>query len=504
MSASHRSTVAPRSRSSDTASRSALASLRWNIAGSVVVVLLQLCYTAYTARAVDPRSYGAYAIALTVVPFFGYLANAGLSACVLRAERLTFPFVRAARRLGMMSGTLCFLLVEAVAPVFGALFHMPDLTVMVRLLGCVFLMQPSVSVIVTAMRRVGAARVAVMAESVGQAVGVATAAVLLAWGWSPFALALAQPVAAATALSMGTVWVARRPLPPGPPVRGRDLLAPSGFMTTHSLGQFVANNIPLWAAGRLLGPGAVGSYSRASLFTGLLLTFFYQGLNWAVTPLLAERRAKGLLLGRAVERTLCAASAVAFIGFGITAGIGPAVLRLLLGPGWASAVAIVPALSAGAAMTLLCYCGGAIDQVRDAPRALVGTLMATVAATVVGVGLAVFERSLLLVAGAAAAGQVVGHLVQLVAWHRAGLLHAGAALRIHGVHAAVGAALGAAAAMGSSARSAAAALAYGLILMLPVVLVCVLVRTWIPVYATAVATGLLRDRKSLRPFQRGH
>ncbi|MGW0611000.1 oligosaccharide flippase family protein [Streptomyces sp. NPDC002788] len=469
--------------------------LRWNIAGSVVVVLLQLGYTAYTARAVDAHAYGVYAITLTVVPFFGYFANAGLSACVLRSERLTLPFVRAARRLGMVSGAVCFLVVQAVAPVFGSFFHMPDLTVMARLLACVFLVQPSANVTVTAMRRAGAARMAVLAEALGHAVGVATAAGLLVCGWSPYGLALAQPVAAAVALSVGTAWIARRHLPPGPPVRARDLLAPSGFMTSHSLGQFITNNIPLWVSGRLLGPGAAGLYSRASLFTGLLLTFLYQGINWAVTPLLAERRAEGLRFGQDVERTLCAASAVAFIGFGVTAGIGPTVLGVLLGPGWKPALALVPVLSAAAAMTLLCYCGGLVDQVRNAPRVMLGTLTATVVATVAGVAAAAFARDLLLVAGAAAVGQVVGHLVQLAAWHRSGLMRAGAALRMHGVHLVVGAALGGAAAIGSADRPAAAALGYGLVAMLPVVLVCVLLRGWIPVFTVAVATGLLRNRR---------
>lgn len=470
--------------------------LRWNIVGSVVVVLLQLGYTAYTARTVDAHAYGVYAITLTVVPFFGYFANAGLSACVLRSERLTLPFVRAARRLGTISGAVCFLLVEAVAPVFGSLFHMPDLTVMARLLACVFLVQPSANVTVTAMRRAGAAPMAVLAESLGQAVGVATATGLLVCGWSPFGLALAQPVAAAVALSVGTAWIARRPLPPGPPVRARDLLAPSGFMTSHSLGQFITNNIPLWVSGRLFGSGAAGAYSRASLFTGLLLTFLYQGINWAVTPLLAERRAEGLRFGQDVERTLCAASAVAFIGFGITAGIGPGVLRLLLGPGWEPAVALVPVLSAAAAMTLLCYSGGLIDQVRKAPRALLGTLTATVVATVAGVAAAALTQDLLLVAVAAAVGQTVGHLVQLAAWHRSGLMPAGTALRMHGMHLVVGAALGGAAALGSADRSTAVALGYGLVAMLPVILVCVLLRGRIPVFTVAVATGLLRNRRA--------
>jgi hypothetical protein len=148
-------------------------------------------------------------------------------------------------------------------------------------------------------------------------------------------------------------------------------------------------------------------------------------------------------------------------------------------------------------MTLLCYCGGLIDQVRNAPRALVGTLTVTVVATVAGVAAAAFMQALLLVAAAAAAGQGVGHLVQLAAWHRSGLMRAGAALRLHGVHLAVGAALGGAAALGSAGRSAPAALGCGLVAILPVVLVCVLLRGWIPVFTVAVATGLLRSRRSL-------
>jgi hypothetical protein len=147
-------------------------------------------------------------------------------------------------------------------------------------------------------------------------------------------------------------------------------------------------------------------------------------------------------------------------------------------------------------MTLLCYCGGLIDQVRSAPRALLGTLSATVVATAAGVAGAAFAQSLALVAVAAVAGQVVGHFVQLAAWHRSGLMHAGAAVRMHGVHLAAGAALGGAGALGSADRSPAVALGLGLFAMVPVVVGCVLLRGWIPVFTVAVASGVLRSRGS--------
>lgn len=481
-------TIARRDRAPVAAARSALISMGWNYAGSVVAIFLQLGYTAYTGRRVAPGAFGAYAIALTVIQLLGYFANAGLSTYVLRSEQLTRPAVRAARRLGTLSGLACCLLAEAAAPVFGALWQVPDLTEILRVLGCQFLVQPAASVTVTALRRVGRARAAVVAELTGQAAGIAAGTALLAHGCNPLGLAAAQPVAAAVILVISTAGIAGRPLAPGPHVRMRDLLAPSGFLMGYSLGEFAANSTPMWVAGRLFGPAAAGAYSRAALLTGLPLTPLFQGMNWAVTPLLADRRRRGLPLGSAVQHTVYTASATAFLGSGVMSGVGPAALLLLLGPGWGAAASLVPVLAAASALTMICSSGISIDQARRAPRALVATQIAVMTTTVAGAAVAVTADKLLLLAGAAVAGQAAGHLVQLTCWHRCGLLRVGVALHAHTVHAAVGAALGAAGALGAWGRPPAAAVAYGLSFMLPVVLVCTLLRSRIPLYSAVVAT----------------
>jgi O-antigen/teichoic acid export membrane protein len=474
-------TAGDRDRLPATTSRSALKSLGWNYGGSVAAVLLQLGYTAYTGRTVTPDSFGAYAIALTMTQLLGYFCNAGLSTCLLRTERLTLPTVRAAQRLGTASGVVCFALVEMAAPVCGVLWKMPELTPFMQVVGCQFLVQPGASVAVAALRRVGRPRMAI---------GVT----LLLCGWVPFGLAAALPAAAATTLIVGTVRAAFARLPPGPPVRARDLLASSGFLTGFSLMQFATYSTPLWVAGRLLGPGAAGAYSRASLLTGLPVTFLTQGLSRAATPMLAERRAQRLSLNRAVEHAMCTASAVAFISFGAVAGIGPAALGVLLGPGWGTAAALVPMLAVGSALALLCSIGCSVDQVRHAPRALLGTQLTVVATTVAGI--AATAHSLPLMASAAAAGQAAGHIVQLIRWHRIGLLPAATAARTHLIHIAVGATLGGAAALGSLGRPPGAALACGLAAMLPVIVVCGLLRTRLPLYEVAVASGLLQPRRN--------
>lgn len=473
--------------------RSAAISVTWNYAGSVVSALLQLGYTAYTGRAVAASTFGIYAIALTTGQFLVLIANSGLSACLLRVEQLTTHTVRAARRLATASGVACFALVELAAPVLAELWRMPALTATLQLLGCQFLFQPAGAVAVAVLRRCGRQRIAVAAELSGQLVGMAVGAGLLAWGWNPLGLAAAQPAAAVLTLLTGTFCVAPLRLPGGPPVKVRELLASTGFLTSYSLVQFTINSTPMWVAGRLLGPAAAGAYSRASLLTGLPLTFLAQGLSKTAMPMLAERRGKDLSLNRSLEHVLCAASAAGFIGFGALAGIGPAALAVLLGPGWGSAATLVPVLAAAAAVTLVCSAVGSADQARHASRAIMGTQFAVVATTTVGVAVAATMHSLLLLAVAAAAGQVMGHIVQLTRWHHAGLLDGGVAVRIHVIHAAIGTALGGAGAVGGIGRSPVSALACGLACMVPVILGCVPLRARLPLYEMALAVRLQRS-----------
>jgi O-antigen/teichoic acid export membrane protein len=220
-----------------------------------------------------------------------------------------------------------------------------------------------------------------------------------------------------------------------------------------------------------------------------------QGLSKTATPVLAERHGLGLSLNRTVEHAMYTASAAAFIGFGAMAGIGPAALGVLLGPGWGTAEGLVPVLAVGSAMALLCSSANSADQARHASRALVGTQLTVVATTAAGIVVAATAHSLLLLAAAAGAGQAAGHIAQLVRWHRIGLLHAGVAVRTHLIHAAVGAALGGAAVLGGVGRTPAAALAGGLASMLPIVLACVLLRARLPLYMAVVTMGLLRSQE---------
>ncbi|WP_433450419.1 oligosaccharide flippase family protein [Streptomyces sp. CA-142005] len=467
-----------------------MASILWNYAGSVVSVFLQLGYTAYTGRTVAPSSFGAYAVGLTVIQFFGYFATAGLAPSLLRAERVTLRMVRAAHRLGVLAGLVCLILIESTAPAMGHLWRMPELGPMLQVMACQFLFMPGASIVVAALRRLGRARTAVTVEVTGQAVGMAAGSALLACGWNPWGVAATQGVAASVTLIMGTIAVASLRLAPGPTVGLRDLLASCSFLTAYSLVQFATNSAPVWATARLLGAGAAGTLSRASTLTGLPLTFVAQGLIRAVTPLITERRWHGLRI--AMEHVLCMTSAAAFIGFGVVGGLGPAALTILLGQGWGTAAGLVPLLAAASAATLLCSLGSSIDQARHASAAVIGAQFTVTTGSVLGIAVAAGLRDLSLLVTAAIVGQSAGHVVQLWFWHRSGLLRFDTAARIHLPHILIGAVLGSAAALGSSlGGDPVSALFWGLAATLLAVPVCLLFRSRIPLYRAAIAVGLI-------------
>jgi O-antigen/teichoic acid export membrane protein len=468
-----------------------LISLGWNYGAAIATTLLQLGYAAWTGRVASTEAFGAYAIAVTVTQFVGYISNGGLATHVLRVDQLTGPVVRAAMRLGTAYGVVAFTVLQSVASWCGALWQMPALPLMLRVLSCQLLVQPAAAVAITALRRIGLVRAAVACELTAQAGGVAVGTTLLAWGMKSFGLAAAQPATAVLTVALGLLVIAvRSPIPDGSPVRSRDLVMPSGLLAGYGLLEFVTSNAPLWVVGRVFGAGVTGAYSRANVVTGLTSQFLFQGLNSAATPALAERHKQGLEGAPAVAHVVCSASAAALIGFGALAGIGPTALHVLLGNGWDRASELVPLLALGAAATLLCRSGMIIDQVCHATRALLWTQIAAAALTAAAVCAAVAWQSLLLLTAAGAMGQMAGHIVQVVGWHRHGLVHASFVVRAHVVHGLVGAALGAAAMCGTFGRPPTTGLVCGLAFMVPVVLVCTLARRRIPVYAAAVATGL--------------
>ncbi|MFJ7178085.1 oligosaccharide flippase family protein [Streptomyces massasporeus] len=470
----------------------------WSYGSAAISVVLQLGYTAWTARVAPHSAFGAYAIALTVTQLPGLIATGGLATCVLRAEQLSRSLFRAALRLSLLTGVTCWAVFEVAAPWCAALWAMPELTLFLRLLGCQFLAAPTGCVLLAALRRVGLPGYAAVAELTGQAAGCVVAAVVLARTGSPAALALALPVAAFATLGISAgASVAKLALSRDAGAPSGSLLRLSGFLTGFALLRTLGASAPLWMAARLLGPAMAGLWSRAQLLSDVPVNVLVKGLNQAAVPLLAERRGQELPLTRPAQYLLYAASA-GFVAFGALAGAGPAALALLLGPGWEGAVALVPAFAVSAALQVVYAAGCALDLARGARRDLLRAQLVLLTVTAAGLVGAVGSREPLPFIAAGTAGLAVGHLVQLARWHATGTLGAGPVVRAHLAHLVAGVCLAAA---GNGGHSALGGLPGAVLAMAPVLLGCLLLRDRLPAYRAATEMGLLRrpGRRTKRP-----
>ncbi|WP_327190137.1 oligosaccharide flippase family protein [Streptomyces xinghaiensis] len=485
----------------------------WNYSAAVVASLLQLGYTAYTGRAVSAAAFGAFASALSITQLLGYFANAGLATTVLRSRELTRGLLVATVRLGLLSGLVCFALVQATAPLWAEVWNAPETTGLLRVLGLQFLFLPVGAVSTAGLRRLQAQRAAVLVETGALAAGLLTGTLLLAAGWNPLGLAATSVTTQLGIAVLAGVLVARRLPPPGGraggrPGRYRELAGSSGFLAGHQLAQYVTNTVPLWAAGAMLGPVAAGYYSRATLFTGLLLTTLAAGLTRVTTPALTRVRAQPPepspetgppggreepAVRRAATDVLLAASALSFLPFAFLAGAGAGALRLLLGPGWDEAARLVPPLCLFSAVAVVYAVGLSVDTVCGSHRRMAAAQAAAAVVTLAGAVVAIAGDSLTLLALAALAGQLGGLAVQMWKWRGHGVVEARRLWVGYAVHATLG--LAAYAAGAALSRTAAGQSCPAVLLVLPAVglavLLCRPLRTRLPLYMVAAARGLL-------------
>ncbi|MFW6693402.1 oligosaccharide flippase family protein [Streptomyces sp. MAR4 CNX-425] len=516
----------------------------WRYGSAACGVLLHLGFVAYAARHVSPAALGAYAVALTAVHLLVHVAGTGIAASLHRAATLDRPTAHAALRLAGVTGFAGFAVAQAAAPLPAVLLHTPDTTPLLRLLACSFLCHPAAEAALAALHRAGRARAAVLTDAGGQAGGVATGVLLLAAGVNPLGLAAVLPAAAALTLGAAGLLLFRTPLPDGAgaaAVRAASLVRVSRFAAGFGLLRLVAAGAPLWAVCRLLGAGPAGVYSRAAALCELPVAMAlgggrvpYRGQGREVRSLLGPGGVRGRDRGRgrgggrgdepdgrgpetghhprpdgrpapvraprrarrvdvpAARLAVTGASAAAFAGFGAAAGVGPAALAVLLGPGWGSATALVPWLCAAAAAQLLYSAGCSLDLARGRRRALLGTQLVVLLTTAAAFALVLPWRgsghALPLFACAAAAGPAAGHALQLVRWGRCGLVRVREVLRAHAVHAGIGAAAGALATVaGSTAAEPGPALLYGLLALAPVAVLCAALHERLPL--SAALTG---------------
>jgi O-antigen/teichoic acid export membrane protein len=333
--------------------RSALSGAAWSYLGSAAILTLQTAYTATTARLISPAGFGAFALAMTIIQFAGYFANAGLSSSLVRAPSLDEAELRAGLTISLGAGTLLAIVLFAMAPLFSSLWHTSAVAPMLRLLAIHPLLVALGAAPIALLRRRLLLRRVVFLEVLGSIIGIAISLSCAFMDVGPVSLVF-LPIASAGTILLGSWYIARTPMRPSFDLsRVATIMNFSSQVTGQNLVHYIANSLPIWLAGRLFGANVTGQYSRASNLAGIPLAYITTGISRTLYPIYAVLQSRRQRLASATTDVISVVSFLAFLVFGMLAGFAPELVAILLGPRWHLAGGYLTVLCGIAALDLI-------------------------------------------------------------------------------------------------------------------------------------------------------
>jgi len=372
--------------------RSGAAGLAWQGLSYILGKLVVLLVTAVLARVLAPEDFGLLALALVFIAYADVVSDLGVAQALIYLPR-SAATVRAALAVALACGLLLMAVGWAVAPGVAGFFGRGDVTPLCRVL-CLALPLGALASVPEALlrrdlrfRRFGTAALVRAASTGAASVALAGAGLgvwALAWGLVIGNLVHCVLVWALAGIAPDLrVWRVRRgELAPvtrfGLPAAGGMLLAKLIFDLDYLI------------VGRELGAAALGYYTMAFRLPELAIINVFFVVSSVTFPLYSrarhdpERLRRGYLLSVRVQSL-----------YGLPAGAGlavlaPVVVPVLLGAGWAPAVAPLAALSVYAAIRSLS--AGANDVYKAIGRPALSVWMSAVRLVLVAPALVVATR----------------------------------------------------------------------------------------------------------------
>ena len=359
--------------------------VKWTMLSTIVNSVLQVGYTAVMARLLSPAAFGLVALAGVILRFGVYFAKMGMERAIIQKPDLTERDVRVAFTSSVLLGVLFAGLLAAGAPLAARIVHQPEVVPVVRALALGILLSGLNGTAVSLLHRAMRFRALAIFESISFLVSYLGLGLLLAWQgfgvWALVGATLGQSLLM-TVLSYGAVrhtlrmlfsWDAYRPL-----------LAYGSRMSAISFVEFVTMSLDTLLIGRLLGPAALGIYSRGSLLIGLPVYLLSSNVAKVVFPSFSQVQADR---GRLREVYLSSITLVAMLVTPVCAGAAvaaPEIVRVMLGPDWLAAVPILQVICLTYVLSAVTMFAGVVC---DATAALSHKLLLNVVCLAVLAGL---------------------------------------------------------------------------------------------------------------------
>jgi len=362
-------------------------SLGWSWLGTAVAGVMQIAYAAMVARLVAPAAFGAIAGALLLLRFVAYIAKLGVAQALIQQESLTARDINAAHQVSVLAGLIGALVGVLAAPIAGYVLRSPEVEVATRWLSAGLLLNGLSAVPDALLRRAGRFRVLAGAQIVSYLISnLILALVLAVAGFDLGALLAAYIGGWVLDALLLTMLCGSRPrlFTRFASPRG-GLLRFGGVVSLASLLDVVTSSIDTLLVGRI-GAAELGQYNRGTMLVGLPLQQASGAANRVAAPRLARAQVDRR---KFVEMTSSAFGITGLAAFSLAAFAGaaaPALVRVVLGPGWELAAALLPALALAQGLWVVTQ---VLVTAAESTGAVAQRLRAQVCATLSGVVLIV-------------------------------------------------------------------------------------------------------------------
>lgn len=413
--------------------------LLWTYGSIILTLLIQVGYTAVTARAVGPAVFGAYAASQALAMLLSYLSLSTVGNAVSRTADIDDHLLGTAWSLAAGGGLVAAAAAVLIAPWWASLWNVEHVTLVALAAPTVLLLPASNLALALLRRRLDYRRAAVI-EFFAAVVGMGGMGVSIAVTRQVWLLALAMPISLLISTAFAAVLAGARPRFCWRTSDARLLGAFVAPVTGQYLIHYLAATWPQLLFGRLFGSAALGQLSRCTMLVMMPSAHIAGGLSKVLFPLLNQVRDDRQRHRRTTTRLLVLASGISAVAFGILTGASEPLVRVLLGEQWRATAHLVPVIGLGAGVNLLLVLTSNVLENAMRTRAIwlsQGTLLATAGVITIAL-LAADAATPLNVLWIFTGAQFTGHAAQLVRLVILRMVEPRALLSAYAVHAGIG------------------------------------------------------------------
>jgi len=320
----------------------------WVFLGKVIGRTMQLARMIVLARLLTPKDFGLFGIVMLAIATLSTFTQTGFTTALIQRKDGTERFLDTAWTVGVIRAFVLAAILFAIAPAVGWFFDEPRCVPLLRVMCASVVIGGFANIGILYFRKELEFHKQVLYDTTSAFIGLVVGVVLAYQLRSVWALVWSSLAVGLVRVPLSYALHPYRPRPRFNYPQAAELFRFGRWVLGNSTVAYLAMNADRIILGKLLGPGALGTYQVADRVGTLLPTEFMRVTNDVLMPAYAKVQDNKGRLGRAFLQVFGAAISV---GGPLTAFIilsAPQLVLTVLGKHWEGAVVPLQILTAGA------------------------------------------------------------------------------------------------------------------------------------------------------------